>query len=358
MTLLDQIASLLQDPEISDIHPIAGQPLWFRRNGAMMCLEGSAPLTCEEVEGLLEYITQKRVTAKTLAAANRAEDDFGATFNNVRMRGNYYLQRGLPAIALRKYRDKIPDLDALGVNAHRLKQMVSCAKGLFLVTGSTGSGKSTTLAALLNYINTTRPCRILTVEDPIEYILESDMANIVQREIGDGHDVRNFATAMRYAMRQDPDVVMIGEMRDKETVWAAVNAANTGHLVLSTLHTMNARQSVDRILSFYPADEKEWAAQLLSSVLIGIQSQVLVPTVDGSRTMAYELLVNTSAVRNAIKEQKTQQIANIMETGSKDGQSLLNARLLSLIKEGVISVDEAMFHTYDPEGLSSDLSRR
>jgi twitching motility protein PilT len=218
-----------------------------------------------------------------------------------------------------------------------------------LVTGGSGSGKTTTLAAMIRHVNETRRCHIITLEDPIEYVHEEIEAEITQREIG--HDTKGFAEALQHVVRQDPDVIMVGEMRDIETIKLAVTAAETGHLVFATLHTTSAAQTVDRIVDVFPADQQRQVRVQLSGTLLGIVSQVLVPCVGGGRTVAQEVLIATDAVRALIREAKTPQIQNALQTGAAEGMQTLEDALSALVRTGVISYEAAVHHANAPQRI-------
>lgn len=279
--------------------------------------------------------------------------DFSIEIAGQRFRGHLFLAERKLSAVLRVLRGKIPELESLALPSY-VFEIADRAKGLFLVTGPTGSGKSTTLAALVDKINLQRQGHIITVEDPIEYVFTSKKSLISQREVE--KDTKDFSVALRSALREDPDVIMIGELRDKITVETALQAAETGHLVLGTLHTVNARQSVERILSFFDGSEKERISSVLASVLLGILSQILLEKEgEVGRVLATELMVNSAGIRQCILEHRIHQIFNEMEVGSQHGQLLLNQELARLVKEGAISAENALYYTYDRAGLTRAL---
>jgi twitching motility protein PilT len=311
---------------------------------------------------IVEYllINQDEIGIKVLnleeLLSRKGDVDFSVTSTLCRWRGNIYSTDNKKlTIAMRKLEQRIPELSSLGL-PEAYFQMATRSKGLLLVTGPTGSGKTTTLASTIDYLNKTTRRHILTIEDPVEFIHKSDSCLIHQRQIG--RDGKDFSSGLRAALREDPDVIFIGEMRDRDTVQVALDAANTGHLVLATLHTLNSRQTIERITSFFPADEKDWAQQVLATVLIGVLSQVLIPTASGSgsRVLGAELLVNTPAVKIAIRDGKLTQIFNAMDTGRREGHVLMNNSLAEKVRAGIISLEDALYYAYDPKGLDSEMA--
>jgi twitching motility protein PilT len=242
---------------------------------------------------------------------------------------------------------EVPTLDHLNMPPV-VKELTNLPRGLVLVTGPTGSGKSTTLAAMINEINRTRRCHIVTIEDPIEFLHRHQKSEINQREVG--ADTESFTAALRHVLRQDPDVILIGEMRDLETISAAITAAETGHLVFATLHTTDAAQTIDRIIDVFPPDQQEQIRNQLSTVLEAILSQTLMPKLDGrGRCCAQEILIATSAVRNLIREGKIHQMASVLQAGSKVGMQTLDQALRALVTEGKVALEEAASKSSTPE---------
>lgn len=353
-----QINDLAKKGNVSDLHITEGMAIWYRDSGSLKRMTDEVSRS-HIVDFLRAHQDESGIPADKLdeLLSKRGDLDFSLATKGVRWRGNVYrTDNRKVALAMRKLENKIPELATLGLPDPYL-ELPKRAKGLLLVTGPTGSGKTTTMAATIAYMNQTTRRHIVTLEDPVEFVHKSDFCLIHQRQIG--RDGKDFATGLRASLREDPDVIFIGEMRDRDTVQVALDAANTGHLVLATLHTMNSRQTIERIASFFPADEKEWAQQVLSGVLVGVLSQVLVPRSNGKggRTLAYELLVNTSAVRNAIREGKVNQIFNAMDTGRSEGQVLMNSCLAEKVHSGEISMEDALYFSYDPKGLEKELSR-
>ncbi|MBC8738474.1 PilT/PilU family type 4a pilus ATPase [Paraburkholderia sp. UCT31] len=357
--LLTTLTTILQDAEISDVHIEEGEPLWYRRVSDMHRSDGD-PVTREAIEQFMADVGLG--DAKQLIGEmdkNGGDRDFATKVGPYSVRGNILFQNGRKlGVVLRKLAQEIPTAESLNLPAKFIELLVQ-SKGLLLVTGPTGSGKTTTLGAGIDYLNKNKRLKIITVEDPIEYRHRHKSSKVDQREVGRHKDADTFDKAVRAALREDPDVIMIGELRDRVTVDAALRAANTGHLVLATLHTNSAQLTIERFTSFFAAEEKGYVQQTLASVLLGVLSQVLVPVNPDSgktgRALCYELLVNTPASRSVIKEGKPAQLFNIMETGSGDGHVLLNRNLLERARKGDISVDDARYFSYDPDAFDKEL---
>lgn len=330
----------------SDMHLQVGLPPMLRVDGSLVPVAGADPLTDEGVETLVFAILdedQKQILLKD------KEFDFSFAFGDLgRFRVNAFHERGNLAAALRL----IPT-DILTVEQLQLPPIVSkfaeYPRGLVLVTGPTGSGKSTSLAALINKINTERATHIITIEDPIEYTHKSKKSVIVQREVH--YDTYSFSAALRSALRQDPDVVLLGEMRDLETIAAAITIAETGHLVFATLHTNSAAQSIDRMVDVFPPHQQSQIRTQLSNILMAICSQRLVPAIGGGRIAAAEILVANSAVRNIIREGKTHQLEAVIQTGAEHGMQSMDKTLSTLVHNGTITYEEARNVAVDVEEL-------
>jgi twitching motility protein PilT len=330
--LLEQVIRF----DASDLHIQVGLPPMLRIDGSLKPVEDAPALEPPDVEKLVFSILdddQKEILIKD------KEVDFSFAFGNYgRFRVNAFHERGNLAGALRLIPAKIRTLDDLQM-PKALQQFTEFPRGLVLVTGPTGSGKSTTLAAMVDRINTEKAVHILTIEDPIEYAHNSKKSIVVQREIH--YDTYSFAAALRSSLRQDPDVVLIGEMRDLETIAAAVTIAETGHLVLATLHTNSAAQSIDRMVDVFPPHQQQQIRIQLAGMLQGICSQRLVPAIGGGRVVAAEILVATGAVRNIIREGKTHQLDAAIQTGAEYGMQSMDRQLVQLIQAGKISFEEA-----------------
>lgn len=336
------------DNNASDIHIGVGVLPRLRIDGQLVSCQNDMPVTDEDMEAamrdLLNETQIERYEREREYDFSFGMTNFGAN-REQRFRANFAFERGHRTLALRAITANIRTISQLGI-PESIKEVAKKNNGLFLVTGPTGSGKSTTLAAVIQEINTTRSVHIITVEDPIEYLYQSELALIHQREIGS--DTMSFAEALRRAMRQDPDVIMIGELRDLETIAAAVTAAETGHLVLATLHTRDAATSIDRVIDVFPPFQQQQIRIQLSSMLIGVLSQQLVPlNAPTGRTIATEYLVANNAVRNYIREGKSSQIKNVIQTGSALGMHSMDQDLARLCQNAVITKKEALAHAYD-----------
>lgn len=330
----------------SDIHFSVGMHPMVRVAGSLVPLIKKPILTDEDVEGFARVLMNPKQF-----------DDFVETFemdfsyahdNGIRFRGNAFFQSSHMAIALRHIPDDIRTFEELNLPPI-LESFCTRPQGFFLCVGPVGQGKSTTLAAMIELINQTRAEHIVTIEDPIEYIFEPKKSLIDQREVK--VDTKNFAVALNSAFRQDVDVMMVGEMRNPETISTAVTAAETGHLVLSTLHTNSAAQTIDRIIDSFPAGQQEQIRMQLSSSLAGIFSQRLIPRISGGMVPTYELLINNSAVANLIREQRTHEIQTLIETGLEQGMIDMNRSLADLVKKGEITVENAFAFSINPKGL-------
>lgn len=321
-----------------------GVPPILRINGNLVRIEHEV-LTVAATHELFTKITtvQQQEYFK-----ERGEIDFSfAIFGLSRFRVNAFRQRGSTAVVIRVVNENIPTLEELG-HPPVLKTLATQARGLVLVTGPTGSGKSTTLAAMINLINQERSCHILTLEDPIEYLHKHRKSIVNQREMHS--DTASFTIALRAALREDPDVILVGEMRDPETIATAITAAETGHLVFATLHTGSAAQTIDRIIDAFPAHQQQQIRIQLSVTLQGIVAQQLLPRLDKKgRIAALEILIATPAVRNIIREGKTHQLTSVIQTGAKFGMQPMDIALRDLYRRGTISYDEAISHAIDVE---------
>lgn len=333
---VDEYLSIAQEAGASDIHlGVNASPIW-RLHGTLQPIWPDAPpLAAQDTKALAEsFLTGLQKTQ----LAERGDADFAYANSIGRFRTSVVRQRLGTDLVFRIINTKVRTMDELGLPEH-LKLLTHYQNGLILITGSVSSGKSTTLAALVEQINSERREHIITLEDPIEYILEPKGCHITQREVHT--HTRSFAAALRGALREDPDVIMIGEMRDLETISLAITASETGHLVLGTLHTGNAARTLDRLLDVFPVDQQEQIRVMVSESLRGIISQQLVPRVDGQgRVLALETLTNTPAVANVIREGKTYMLPGIIQTGKKQGMQLMDDALLDLYTRDLISAEE------------------
>jgi twitching motility protein PilT len=289
--------------------------------------------------------------AQSATFASRQDYDFSFSWRGqARVRGNAFLQRDQTALALRMIPSAVPTMDALGLPPV-MTDLASRHQGLILVTGPTGSGKSTSLAAMVDHINTHRACHILTIEDPIEYVHTHKRSAVSQREVGS--DTASFPDALRAALREDPDVLLVGEMRDLDSIRAALTIAETGHLVLATLHTNDSAQSLSRIIDVFPAEQQAQIRVQLAAALTGVVYQRLVPRIGGGLVAAYEVLVATSAARNLIKEGKTHQLRNVLLTGQREGMTTLEQSLSALVQAGVVRQEDAVPRSLYPAEIDT-----
>ena len=330
----------------SDIHISEGRQPILRVSGALVPLTQEPVLSAEDTRGILAELINPKKQEKFLA---KKEVDFAyAHDNKARFRGNAFFQQSKVGVALRLIPDHIRTIKELNL-PEQLEMFAKKKQGFFLCVGPTGQGKSTTLASLIEMINQSRLEHIITIEDPIEYMYEQKKSIIDQREIGE--DTPSFHEGLRGVFRQDVDVVLIGEMRSPETISAAVTAAETGHMVFSTLHTNNAAQTIDRIIDSFPSDQQDQIRLQLAASLSGIFSQRLIPRVSGGLVPAYELLISNTAVRNLIREKRTHEIDTVIETGMEEGMIDMNRTLTELVRAGEISVEDAYAHSTNPKVL-------
>jgi len=343
---VDQLLLALWDAKGTDLLLTAGLPPMLRIDGEMTPVPGTSVLTADDTTLLLaEVLTPEQSDAWQ----TRHEFDFSFSWReHARIRGNAFTQRGLTAVALRMIPRGIPTPEELGLPPV-LRELSLRHQGLILMTGPTGSGKSTTLASLVDVINSNRGCHIITVEDPIEYVHDHKLAAVNQREVGS--DTASFHDALRSVLREDPDVLLVGEMRDLESIGFALTVAETGHLVFATLHTNDTAQSLGRIIDVFPAEQQAQIRVQLAAALSCVVYQRLIPRIGGGMIAAYEVLVATPAVRNLIKEGKTHQLRNSLVTGSRDGMNTLEHSLSHLVQQGVVSLDEAVARSLYPKDI-------
>jgi twitching motility protein PilT len=343
--ILNDLLTNLVHEEASDLHLGVGRRPAIRINGQLITLITKEVMSEDVVLGLLNiFVGSDRVNK----FKEEKELDFSYTFaGNTNLRGNAYVARSKICIALRL----IPKAKSFAeLNLPAILETFSRKKqGFFLVVGPVGQGKSTTLSTMINLINHEQETHIITIEDPIEFIYEPDKAIIDQREVG--IDTKEFIGALKETLREDANVILIGEMRSPDTMAAAVTAAETGHFVLSTLHTNNAAQTIDRIIDSFPAGQQEQIRLQLASSLLGVFSQRLIPRISGGRVPAYELLINNSSVANMIREKRTYEINTVIETSSGDGMVDMNRSLVELVQKGEITIENAYQYSINPKGL-------
>ncbi|MDP7005727.1 MAG: type IV pilus twitching motility protein PilT [Phycisphaerales bacterium] len=333
----------------SDIHLVSGEPPIIRVDTGLVSLNHPT-LEKEEVQELL----QTMLNEKQFKILKECQDvDLSWSTYDCRYRVNVHMQRGMFAIAMRTVKTKIPPLETLNLPSS-IAPLSDLPRGLVLVTGDTGSGKSTTLASLLERINTTKHKHIITLEDPVEYTFESKCCLVEQRELG--RDMPSFASGLKHALRQDPDIILVGEMRDLETTSLAISAAETGHLVLSTLHTVNASQTVERIVDMYPANQQSQVRSMLANTLKSVVSQTLLPKIGGGMVPAVEILLCDPAVRNIIRESRTFEIPNVIETNSRKGMISRDSSIAALVMNGLVEQDTAIAYSTDPTRLQMNLA--
>ncbi|MBQ6661145.1 MAG: type IV pilus twitching motility protein PilT [Lachnospiraceae bacterium] len=349
MRELDEILQEAVDRHASDIHITAGRPVIFRIDGDLRPLDGDK-LTPEQIEELVvPLFADNDRLVETMEKTG--EIDFAhSLYGRGRFRVNVFKQRGTLAMVMRLLPFKIPAPRELGLPAS-VQELCQRKRGLVLVTGATGSGKSTTLASLINMINKTYSKHIITLEDPIEYLHRHEKSIVNQREIGD--DTESYAGALRAALREDPDVILVGEMRDLETIQTAITAAETGHLVFSTLHTNSAADTINRVIDVFPPHQQQQIRVQLASVIECVISQQLLPIQTGSgRVAAFEVMMGTSAVRNLIREGKAFQIPSMIQTSKKQGMQSMDDALYNLYIGGLISAENCLNYAQDAIGMS------
>lgn len=330
----------------SDLHLTVGRPPMIRVDGQLDELADEAALSASGIDRMLASVLDD---ARSATYAERQQVDFSITMTGAgRFRVNAFRQLGSPAAALRAISDVIPTVASVGVPPH-VERVAHFGYGLVLFVGPTGSGKSTTQAALIDSVNASRPCHILTIEDPVEYVHGAGRALVNQREVGT--DVHSFADGLRAALREDPDLILLGEMRDEESVSSALTLAETGHLVFATLHTNDAAQTIDRIVDSYASDRREQVQTQLAGALQAIVSQRLVPRVGGGRAAAFEVIIANDAIRNLVREGKTRQIRNAVATGRADGMCTMEQSFNSLVAAGAMSYVDAMALTQYPKEI-------
>jgi twitching motility protein PilT len=347
MLIMRELLDLLAKRGGSDLHLTAGSPPKMRLHGALVDTEYE-PLTPDDTKSIVYGVLSTEQIARF---ERELELDISFGIPGVgRFRTNVFVQRGAVGAVLRVVPERIRSFEDLALPRDICEELCRLPKGLVLVTGPTGSGKSTTLAAMVDHLNSTRPCHIVTVEDPIEFVHKHKKSLVNQREIGP--DTLEFKRALRAALRQDPDVVLVGEMRDLDTIEAALNISETGHLTFSTLHTSDAVQTIGRVIDVFPGHQQQQIRTQLASTLSGVFCQQLLPTSNGrGRVLACEILLCTPAVRALVREDKTHQIYSIMQTSRKQGMRTMNQSLSDLYRANQISYEEALAHSSEPTEL-------
>lgn len=344
---IKDLLQLTVDRNASDLHIIAGVPPTLRIDGQLSSVPGETVLTPEVINNYLKEVLSSEQLEKVTV---NKELDFSFPFSDkARFRVNAYTQKGSNALAFRRIPLQIPAIDSLGL-PKILHSFTALRQGFVLITGPTGHGKSTTLAAMLNEINRTRSEHIVTIEDPIEFILRPDKSIISQREMGG--DTHSWQIALRSILREDPNVVLVGEMRDYETIAAALTIAETGHLVFATLHTNSAAQTIDRIVDVFPEEQQGQVRLQLSNVIEAVFSMRLIPAIAGGRVVGYEVMLGTSAIKTSIREGKTHQIESILQTSQEIGMNTIEKSLVTLIRQGKITLEVAQSYSLRPEELT------
>lgn len=348
---INDLLRMALDKKASDLHLKVGNHPFLRIDGELKVQGGSAIITAQDMDTILKQVTNE---AQRNAFAKELEADFAYHYPDIgRFRVNVSLQEGTIGLACRPIRTEVPTFEELGL-PEICKTLALKSSGLVIVTGPTGCGKSTTLATMINYLNHTVNRKIITITDPIEYLHHDIKCVISQREIG--RDTLSFNTALKHAMRQDPDVIMVGEMRDLETMTAVLTAAETGHLVLTTLHTMGAAGAIDRFIDVFPPHQQQQVRVQLSTVLEGVIYQLLVPRADNSgRVASVEVMLAIPAIRNLIREGKTYQMMNTIQSGTQYGMQTLNQSLAELYRKKLITREQAIVKSNNPEELTEML---
>ena len=344
---LELLLSYIWEKRGTDLHLTAGSAPLARVDGELHAVPDQPVLTPEDTKAIADVLIDEPDQA---ILAERGDVDFAFGFDHVaRVRGSAYNQRGSLTLALRMIPSRIPSMEELGL-PEPVQQMVDAPSGLILVTGPTGSGKSTTMASMIDHVARNRFSHILTIEDPIEYVHRHGQGAVNQREVG--RDTESFARGLRSALREDPDVLMVGEMRDLESIDTVLTLAETGHLVIATLHTNDTTQAIDRLVGVFPGEQQNQTRLQLSASLVGVVYQRLIPRIDGGLVAAYEVLKGTIAVRNLIRESNTRQLRNAITMGQADGMQTLEMHLSQLVTDGIINRDEAVHRSLYPKEIA------
>jgi len=344
---IEDLLKLTVEKEASDLLLTVPSPPVLRIDGALMPLEELPGVTPEYAKEALEHLTTK--SQRESFYSGRAVDLAYSVRGLARFRVNAFFQRGTISIAVRRVPLEVPCIDELGLPSV-CKTLALKTKGLVLVTGPTGTGKSTTLAAMINHLNKTDRRHVITIEDPIEYVYHNEKCIIAQRDLGD--DFESFPVALRHTLRHDPDVILVGEMRDLDTIATTITAAETGHLVLSTVHTVNAPQTIDRIVNVFPAHQQQQIQFQLSQVLEGVLSQRLLPRAGGrGRVAAFEIMLGTDAIRNLVRQGRTDQIPTYLQMGRQYGMQTMDQALVDLVRSGTVTLEEALTRSSNHDEL-------
>ena len=344
---IEPLLEILWDKGGSDLLLIGGSTPRIRVNGQLMPIEHAVELTGNQIDEIVQPLLSPE---QRLQFKEQMDVDFAFSWlDRARLRGSVFTQKGQTALALRIIPTRIPSFEDLGLPPGA-DWVAEQTRGFVLVTGPTGSGKSTTLASIIDRMNATRAAHILTIEDPVEYVHEHQMSAVTQREIG--QDSPSFERALRSALREDPDVLLVGEMRDIDSIQIALTMAETGHLVFGTLHTNDAPQAVDRIIDVFPAARQEQTRVQLAASLGAIVAQRLVPKIGGGMVAAFEILIATNPVRNLIREGRSNQLQNVMLTNSREGMQTLENSLAALVQEGIVTFEDALKASAHPKELT------
>ena len=351
---LQTLLKMMVQENASDLHLTYNSPPLLRKDERLEATKFDA-LKSSDIKDMI-YGLLNKTQIETFERDWELDLSFGIEGLS-RFRVNVFYQRGSVGVAIRAIPYEIMTFEQCGLPVEIITALCKKPKGLLLVTGATGSGKSTTLAAMVDWINKERPCHIITVEDPIEFVHKNKMAVVDQREVGS--DTRTFANALKHVLREDPDVILIGEMRDLETIEAALVIAETGHLVFATLHTSDSIQTINRVIDVFPAHQQQQIRTQLSFVLLGVLSQQLIPKATGrGRVLATEVLIATPAVRSLIRESKIHQVYSVIQTSQKEGMRTMNRALHELHEKGHITFDDAILRSTDVEDLMAVFKRR
>jgi twitching motility protein PilT len=349
--MLISLATATVQSGASDLHLTVGRPATVRRDGTLVAFENVPVLTSTEIDRMIMSLIDEDQKVE-LEANSQLDFSFGVPGVG-RFRANAFSQRNSLALALRVVPFRVRSLEELGAPP-ACTTLLNRPYGIVLVVGPTGSGKSTTLAAMIDRINETKPVHILTIEDPVEYLHHHKMAMVNQREVGT--DVRSFEKGLKSALREDPDVVLLGEMRDLESMEISLSLAETGHLVFATLHTNDAAQALDRIIDVFPAERRDQIQIMLAGALQGVISQRLLPAIGGGRVAGYEIMIANEAIRNLIREGKSRQMRNMIATGGGEGMQTIEMDLARLVAAGLISIDTAMESSAYPKEIQAQLA--